>query len=122
MRFLRLIAATPFLLCIHPLSALPTSTMATSTPAQEPSYFNGSFTAPGLPVFRRTVTGHQADGLGHFLISDNGDHRVVRKAEGFNYEAAQAVLYGSFEVPTDINGVDDIDAIRQGYTVGGAPY
>lgn len=94
--------------------------MSGTTPAStsnSSSYFNGSFTAPGLPVFQRTITGHKEDGLGYFLVSDNGDHRVIRNAAGFNYEAAQSVMYGTFEVPLDITGVDDLGAIRDGYKV-----
>lgn len=93
--------------------------MSLETTPNEASYFNGSLTAPGLPVFRRTITGHQEDGLGHFLVSDSGDHRIARKAEGFNYEAAQAVMYGTFEMPVNINGVGDLNAIREGYKVSG---
>lgn len=91
--------------------------MTLETTTDETSFFNGSLTAPGLPVFRRTVTGHHEDGLGHFLVSDFGDHRIVRKAAGFPYEAAQAVMYGTFEMPVNINGVDDLDAIHERYKV-----
>lgn len=93
--------------------------MTLETTTNETSYFNGSFTAPGLPVFKRTITGHHEDGLGHFLVSDSGDHRISRKAAGFPYEAAQAVMYGTFEMPVNINGVDDLDAVREGYKVSG---
>lgn len=101
------------------VSSHPTSTMTLETTTNETSYFNGSFTAPGLPVFKRTITGHDQDGLGHFLVSDSGDHRIARKAAGFPYEAAQAVMYGTFEMPVSINGVHDLDAIREGYKVSG---
>lgn len=104
-------------LCFQPSSALPTTTTMSATTPESTSYFNGSFTAPGLPVFQRTITGHKEDGLGHFLVSDNGDHRIIRTAAGFNYEGAQSVMYGTFEVPLDITGVDDLSAIHEGYKV-----
>ncbi|KAK5046223.1 hypothetical protein LTR84_008366 [Exophiala bonariae] len=85
----------------------------------ESSYFGEAFTAPGLPRFTRTITGHdEQDGSTRFLVRDEGDHQVVRKAKGFDFEAAQTVLYATFGVPVDLKDNDDIRAVREGYKGG----
>ena len=81
------------------------------------SFFADGFIAPGLPDFRRTITGHDDQGSARFLVRDNGDHRVFRKAKGFDFEAAETSIYNTFETPTDISENKDITAARDDWPV-----
>ncbi|KAH8898125.1 hypothetical protein GQ53DRAFT_837115 [Thozetella sp. PMI_491] len=82
------------------------------------SYFGDAFTAPGLPVFRRTITGHRQDGKACFVVQDNGDHRVVRRAPGFDFEAAETNLYTTFGSPVNLNNDDDLGAAQNEWKGG----
>ena len=96
-----------------------TSTSTTASTGDS-SYFGASFTAPGLPVIKRTITGHREDGSTHFIVRDNGDHQVIRKGKGM--EAAQTVLYSTFGMPVDINKDDDVKAAAQDWQVSTSIY
>lgn len=87
------------------------------TQTEPRSYFGDAFTAPGLPVFQRTATGHHGDGKAYFLIRDHGDHRQVRTVSGFNFEAAETNIYNTFESPLDLNEDDDLHAAQHGWKV-----
>jgi len=63
-----------------------------------------------LPAFKRTITGHKEDGLAYFLVRDGGDNRYVRKAAGFDFEAAETNIYSTFESPVNLNKDDDLQA------------
>jgi hypothetical protein len=82
--------------------------MTSIRPSQTTSYFGDRFTAPGLPEFKRTITGHKEDGLAYFVVRDNGDNRHVRKAAGFGFEAAEANIYTTFDSPVNLNEDNDL--------------
>jgi hypothetical protein len=91
--------------------------MNSDNTSQTTSYFGNAFTAPGLPVFRRTITGHHDDGKAYLVVQDNGDHQQVRKSPGFNFEAAETSMFCTFGSPVDLNDDDDIKAAHSDWQV-----
>ena len=86
--------------------------MPTNESARSQSYFGDSFTAPGLPIFQRTITGHHDDGKAYFVGRDNGDKRTIRTVPGSVFEAAEANLYCTFGGKVDLNNDDDLIAAQ----------
>ncbi|KAI1356625.1 hypothetical protein F5Y01DRAFT_301466 [Xylaria sp. FL0043] len=68
-----------------------------------------SFPAPGLRRTVRHVTGHNAEGKGIFLSTDDGDHhRIIG-----DKQAIGNILYSTNETPADLNGDVDLKYAKE---------
>ena len=67
-------------------------------------FVTDGFPAPGLRKTQRLITGHGADGKGHFLVTDAGDHHRVMGEE----QAVAVIPYSTKGDPVDLNGDADV--------------
>ena len=65
-------------------------------------FITDGFPAPGLRKTHRLITGHGADGRGHFRVIDNGDHHRVMGEQ----QAVAVIPYSTKENPVELNDVD----------------
>lgn len=66
-------------------------------------FITDGFPAPGLRKTQRLITGHGADGKGHFLVTDNGDHHRVMGEQ----QAVAVIPYSTKDNPVELN--EDVD-------------
>lgn len=66
-------------------------------------FITDGFPAPGLRKTQRLITGHGADGKGHFIFTDNGDHHRVMGEQ----QAVAVIPYSTKDNPVDLN--EDVD-------------
>ena len=62
------------------------------------------FPAPGLKQIQRFITGHNDDGKGVFLSTDNGDHTRIM----FDGRAVSNIVYSTQETPVNLKGDSDV--------------
>ncbi|EED21263.1 conserved hypothetical protein [Talaromyces stipitatus ATCC 10500] len=84
-----------------------------ATPRQQPTEaellatsagYVKTFPAPGLRRNVRIITGHNAEGKGIFVSTDDGDHhRVIG-----NDQALANIIYSTKETPVELNGDADL--------------
>ena len=72
-------------------------------------FVTDGFPAPGLRKTQRLITGHGADGKGHFLVTDNGDHHRVMGEK----QAVAVIPYSTKENPVELNGDVDVKFARE---------
>ncbi|GAP88454.1 putative cupin domain-containing protein [Rosellinia necatrix] len=67
------------------------------------------FPAPGLRRTVRFITGHNAEGKGVFLSTDDGDHhRIIG-----NEQAIANIVYSTNETPAELNGDVDLKYAKE---------
>jgi hypothetical protein len=73
-------------------------------------FITDGFPAPGLRGTQRLITGNKEDdGLGHFVVTDTGDHhRVMGQSQ-----AVANIIYSTAENPVDLNDEKDIHYAKE---------
>lgn len=72
-------------------------------------FITSGYPAPGLRKTQRLITGHGADGKGHFLVTDAGDHHRVMGEK----QAVAVISYSTKETPVELNGDKDVEYARE---------
>ena len=89
----------------QPYPSRTSSAMATAAV----DFITDGFPAPGLRKTQRLITGHGADGKGHFLVTDSGDHHRVMGEK----QAVAVIPYSTHDNPVELNGDEDIEFARE---------